>query len=195
MKVPRGTNSRPVRVRALRLLAASIKAIEAGDKLVHREPVTADNSIVRPGKFEALDLQTGRVRNGYELRARCLFPSGERAVSITPKFREVFYPFAQKTPRNEYLGLNNGTWVLVVKDVVCARVQDMTNDDALHEGINALELPSLANGWASTRVRFARQWNKRHRGRCAWENNPWVWVYRFERRAGSVADFLASNPQ
>lgn len=73
---------------------------------------------------------------------------------------------------------------LRVTDVRAERVRDISDEDAKAEGVN------VGIGWAekmehSAAERYAKLWDninaKRKGGIYAWEHNPWVWVYTFER--------------
>ena len=75
--------------------------------------------------------------------------------------------------------------LLLVTDVRAERLQDITPADCLKEGIAA---KYTAPGGLSASVKlvdFRNLWNslnaKRDGGAYAWERNPWVWVYEFER--------------
>ena len=62
---------------------------------------------------------------------------------------------------------------LLIKDVRAERLQKITEEDAVKEGISAIyaqyQIPMFADLWDSI--------NDKHK----WENNPWCWVYTFER--------------
>lgn len=57
-------------------------------------------------------------------------------------------------------------WLRVL-DVRIERIQEITEEDALAEGV-------------ASRDGFIELWEAIH-GRGAWEQNNWVWVYEFER--------------
>lgn len=75
---------------------------------------------------------------------------------------------------------------LKVTGVRVERLQDMTEEDALKEGVEAgalfiddetLEIPAVR--------RFQKLWNstikKSDMDKYGWNENPWVWVIEFER--------------
>ncbi len=67
---------------------------------------------------------------------------------------------------------------LRVTDVRVERVQDISEEDALAEGVE--ECFTVYDGYG--RQRFRDLWNRINRSRgYAWESNPWVWVVSFER--------------
>lgn len=68
---------------------------------------------------------------------------------------------------------------LRVTDVRGERVQDITEDDAIAEGVQARN--DTACGGTSARIAFAELWDSLNEKRgYGWSNNPWVWVYEFE---------------
>lgn len=72
---------------------------------------------------------------------------------------------------------------LRVKTVYADRLQNMTLQDSLDEGVK-LHLNGIANG-ADPLLPFAELWNstinKRDFSKYCWSANPWVWVIEFER--------------
>lgn len=151
----------------------------AGAKDTTRRIVTAQNSLVHPGTFDGLDLETGRARRLEvpELRARCTFESGRvRVVTITPKTRRGAI-FWEKTGRFGSRAASERTLEVVRVDV--ARVQDMTDADAIREGVEFVQLPARAKHTGmKPRDRFAWLWDSIN-GKGSWASNPWVWVYRY----------------
>jgi len=72
---------------------------------------------------------------------------------------------------------------LRITDIRVERLQDISEDDALAEGVE----PCTSTGWQgqnivvmSAREVFAELWNKIN-GPGAWDANSWVWVVNFER--------------
>ncbi len=72
---------------------------------------------------------------------------------------------------------------LRVTDVRAERVQEITNDGALAEGIDHTA-EAFAAGMPSGhyRSRFALLWDQINGKRpgAAFDDDPWVWVYKFE---------------
>lgn len=70
---------------------------------------------------------------------------------------------------------------LRVKDVRVERVQDITEGDAIKEGIKP-EFDYLHNSYENLtpKCSFMTLWRKIN-GRESWDANPWVWVVEFER--------------
>lgn len=62
---------------------------------------------------------------------------------------------------------------LEVTDVRVQRLQEITKQDVIAEGIEGLE--DVHAGWHQP---FAQLWESIH-GPGAWEQNPWVWAYTF----------------
>lgn len=79
---------------------------------------------------------------------------------------------------------------LEIVSVRVERLQDISEDDAVAEGI--IKLPAtgravLAKGgqylgaqWANARDAYADLWESIN-GRESWDANPWVWVVEFKR--------------
>lgn len=189
MNVPRETNfNRPGAkrtVRPLRLPADLVEAIERGQKTTHRFPVGPLNSLVRPGNFAGLDLESGR-RRGYvggqvELRARCRFESGDvRAVSVTSQIQrgDLYWVAARSGTKHRTLRTSRLTLEVVGVDVV--RLQDIDGVSARLEGFADVE-------------QFRVRWDRSRRGADYWRLNPWVWVVRFNTHAGGVLDLFAGE--
>ena len=84
-----------------------------------------------------------------------------------------------------------GAWVRIL-DVRAERVQEITEDDALAEGIvpaiNAKGIPIFTygtrnlGGFRFARDAYAALWDiiNAKRG-CSWADNPWVFAYTFEQ--------------
>lgn len=83
---------------------------------------------------------------------------------------------------------------LKVKDVRVERLQDITEDGALKEGIHYDDCPSgftwkqrtsMVDCYTSAVGAFGHLWNTTIKSddidRYSWEINPWVWVHEFER--------------
>jgi hypothetical protein len=79
---------------------------------------------------------------------------------------------------------------LKVKRVRVERLQDMTAQDSLDEGVK-LSLQGIMNG-EPTLAPFAKLWDstlkKGEVSRYGWSANPWVWVIEFERLEGKHDD-------
>jgi hypothetical protein len=76
--------------------------------------------------------------------------------------------------------------VLEVADVRLERLQEITEEDARHEGFTGIGEHGLqhrgADGKRSARAQFAAAWSSMYDGSPqAWHRNPWVWVVTFRR--------------
>lgn len=191
MNVPRGTLP-PVtargswRVAVLHLPRPYRLALGRGLKSELRLPLTRDNCTVHPGRFAGLDLDSGRARrNGVaQLRARCEFESGQvRAVTVLPKFcrGDLLWVRAPRQARKR------SRLTLEVTGVDIARVQDMTDADAVAEGVGALPLRLRSSG--GPRHWFANWWDA-WRGSRSWRQNDWVWILRFRVHEENVDALL-----
>lgn len=68
---------------------------------------------------------------------------------------------------------------LRVTEVRVERLQEITEEDAVAEGV---QVNPDAPAALTDRTAFARLWDSLNAKRgFAWDSNPWVWVYRFER--------------
>lgn len=161
-------------------------AIRAGDKVVTRRTLVGSNCRLSAGLFENLDLAPARTvhdlmtssdaPNPTEIRAPCKFSSGRaRNVSIYPVVRPGDY-FWLKVGRFGSKAKNDG--LIRIEWVGVSRLQDMTDDDAINEGVTHIK-PSLRRH-GTPRDWFARLWDSIN-GRGAWQRNPWVWEYYFGR--------------
>ncbi len=74
---------------------------------------------------------------------------------------------------------------LKVKDVRVERLQDMTGQDILREGVNCHVHPEAHYFDGNQKMMFAELWDSTVRKpdlkSCGWDANPWVWVIEFER--------------
>jgi hypothetical protein len=170
-----------VNVHPLTFRPDMMTALRRGAKIETRRLVGSGNTVVLPGKFEQCDMGTARVRTSRhgtltEIRARCELPSGTRVVTIAPKVQpgDVFWT---RKPRGRR---KDSRITLLVMEVHARRVQDMTDQDALDEGIQ-----HYAGGDGRPRDRFRSLWNDIN-GPTGWDQNDWVWVYRFQVRHGNV---------
>jgi hypothetical protein len=203
--VPRGTAvvfKTGRQVWPLRLSEFSRAALVAGEKTTHRFVVNARNSVVTPGSFLGLDLDSGRRRvlpdmaGTVELRARHAFASGDtRAVSVRPIYQpgDVFWI----RPANGG-GVEGSTHCARVIDVDVARLQDITEAAAIAEGfddvadkISVTYLNGKRPPLATARGKFERAWNNTRTQ--AWRSNPWVWVVQLTCEAGNVRDLYADD--
>lgn len=82
--------------------------------------------------------------------------------------------------------------LLEIKEIRAERVQSISREDAIAEGMNTLEVPIASlNGEPATgsvidpRVKYAFLWDNlngdRDGGKLVWRQNPWCWVIVFER--------------
>lgn len=76
---------------------------------------------------------------------------------------------------------------LEVKSVRVERVQEISEQDAMAEGVDAVSIADVPRQAAwSRRQDFSRLWDSINGKRpgCSWQENPWVWVVEFERVEG-----------
>lgn len=74
---------------------------------------------------------------------------------------------------------------LQVTDVRVERLQEMTGQDVLKEGLNSHVHPQASYFDGNQREMFEKLWNstikKSDIDRYGWDASPWVWVIEFER--------------
>lgn len=176
----------------------NVESIELGRKGATRRIVKAGNSIVTPGSFKNLRLATGRAKNIDDenvLRARCAFESGERAVSIRSKIKAGDLLWVRKGWHGATRAAS--TLTLEIWSVEVSRLQDLTEQDAIDEGVHhppwneLLWVPHELEGGAHVRARdaFRTLWTQIF-GPKSWEENPWVWTYRFHVHRMNVDTLL-----
>lgn len=200
--LPADTFAPMLRIRPLPVRKAVADAFRAELKTAARFAVTYDNSLVQPGSFARLDLESGRVRRDPDtgearLRMRCEFgANSSRAVTVSPMIgaRDIFWM------RDGQITRAASPITLEVVSVGVARLQDMTDADALAEGVALLpgkfRHPNSSTGRETTpREWFARHWDvSRPAGQAgvSWAANPWVWIYNFKSYRRNIDDMLAA---
>lgn len=144
---------------------------------------------------------------GVEIfRHKCRYKVGE-VVAVAQSYRDIFKGMGQDDGRRakyadeKYTpGYGNKMYVradmmiehIRIKGVRCERLQDISDEDCMKEGINASNSHEIGYGipWVyefagskmvyyTPREAFAALINKVS-GRGTWESNPWVVVYEFE---------------
>jgi len=77
---------------------------------------------------------------------------------------------------------------LRVESVEAERLQSISHEDVLQEGIEECEGREHGEDCACAEIRFSELWNSTIKPadlpRYGWGANPWVWVIRFERLEG-----------
>lgn len=170
--------------------APLITANHAGVKDTTRRIVTAANSSMRYGQFSGLELDWARAMREEGppyLVAPCVYPRRQfrggvkgdtqrRLVEVRPRVQlgELFW---EKRGRFGRRAASVATYVVIEVDV--ARVQDMTDAEALREGVAYVEIPARLKGQLhAPRAVFAWLWDQIN-GTGSWAANPWVWIYRY----------------
>lgn len=79
---------------------------------------------------------------------------------------------------------------LIVTDVRVQRLQEISEDDAIAEGIhrnlsNWYPIPGVDGSGTTARAAFAGLWNSIH-GPDAWDANPWVAAITFDVKRGNI---------
>lgn len=135
--------------------------------------------------------------HSYLLR-KSKFYIGE-VIAVAQSYKDIGYCDTEPAIHKELeAGWNNKMFVRVdlmphqisITNVRVERLQDISDEDCLKEGIAEFNTLSTANGkaytfdgvnesWRTPREAFARLIDKVS-GKGTWESNPYVWVYDFE---------------
>ncbi len=70
---------------------------------------------------------------------------------------------------------------LTITDVRVERLHDITDANAIKEGMFPIPLHNLDCDSVGPRERFSKLWGEINGKKHPWEDNPWVWVVEFER--------------
>jgi hypothetical protein len=107
--------------------------------------------------------------------------------------QKLFEPIAARdTFRTSQTGIEFGKWkpsiymprwasriTLEIVNVRVERVQDISTDDALHEGTQMAHVNGSPIGWVRS---YKLLWNSINASRgYGWDVNPWVWVIEFKQ--------------
>lgn len=196
MNVPRETVERrrarsaslyPFNIRHLQCADWEIRALRSGVKHVSRFAVTEENSIVHPGKWVGLMLETGRgfIAPETEIRARCRFESGkERAVHVFSRIKSGDLFWVQSAGSGKCRTRATSDLTLAVERVKVSRLQDLDDDQARLEGI--VDAPTSFHRSAGTPRELFQLLHEARFGRQSWIDNGWVWVVEYIVRACNV---------
>lgn len=164
-------------------------ALEAGAKKFTRRIVTPANSTTSPGSFGDIQWDTGRVKRLDDgrivLRAQCDFEGGPvRVVTVSPKTQPSDLIWVRES---RYMSRRKSRLTLDVLSVGLSRIRDMTDQQAIEEGIEYL--PPRMRKHCTPREAFAALWDDIH-GADAWNRNDWVWVIGVTTHAINVDEWL-----
>lgn len=71
---------------------------------------------------------------------------------------------------------------LEITEIRVARLQDISEDDAIAEGCDAVSMDAVPRQATWSRKQdFAQLWDSLNAKRAPWNSNPWVWVVSFRR--------------
>ncbi len=136
--------------------------------------------------YRYTNLVSGEHREGY------FYKASPEIKDTLPNY--VQYYWGQKWRPSIHMPKEAARIFLKVNDVRVERLQEITEDDVLKEGIHYDECPagftwkkrtSIVDCYTSAIGAFSHLWNvtiKTDDIECySWEVNPWVWVIEFER--------------
>jgi hypothetical protein len=109
----------------------------------------------------------GTTWTHFDVPKNWRFPKAARRGNVTP----LFMPrWASRI-------------MLEITSVRVERLLEITEGDAIAEGVNYEALPFYSHGLSGyeARIAFAELWDAINGKRAPWSNNPWVWVVEFRR--------------
>lgn len=80
---------------------------------------------------------------------------------------------------------------LELTEVRVQRLQEISEADALAEGIERLRYPERGD-WGWPQARYRELWNSIN-GPSAWDANPWVWCLSFRVHLQNIDEFIKSR--
>lgn len=86
---------------------------------------------------------------------------------------------------------------LVVTDVRVQRLQEISEADALQEGVSSGsvtdDVSGVAEGW-SAKTSFKALWDSLNKDRASWDSNPWVIAVDFKPLLENIGDAPDASP-
>jgi hypothetical protein len=165
------------------------ESILANRKTKTRRLILADSCTVTPGNFAGVDFSTGRGgRMNGELRAQCKFESGRiRVVSIHSIVKAGDWYWVKD---GRFGSRKASNLTLEITQVLAKRLQDMTDQDAIDEGVEFIPLRMRKTG--TPRDWFGRLWDDIYGNvpAASWTDNPWVWELAFDPKTANVDQLL-----
>lgn len=144
--VPRGTPAV-----ALRFTPAMYQALDLDLKTETRRPLTAGNCNLTRGDFAALDLSVGRADVGSfpvcGLKCRLDVAGGRRSVTVLPRIRPGVVLWARQGQGGPGARRQNAAFFLHVLEVRATRLLEITESEALAEGVEVFAPPGPWWGW------------------------------------------------
>lgn len=161
-------------------------------KLYTRRILYPINTTVTPGTFADVLWDSAKVKRDDPdrpfLRAQCVFSGGaKRVVSVLPKIEPGQILWVRET---RYMSRARSTMTLLVDSVGISRINDLTDEQAMQEGVALLPPGKRKHG--TPRDWFATLWDDIH-GRGAWARNDWVWIYGVQAHLAQVDHWLAGK--
>lgn len=152
--VPRGT-----RVVGMRFTEAMHQAIERGLKTQTRRPLTPGNCELPRGDFQHLDFETGRSDVGAwpvsGLKCRLEVSGGRRSVTVLPRIVPNVVLWGRRGQSGEGARRANARWLVRVVEVAATRLIDISEADALAEGVEVFAPPGW--WWEGTIASYAQE--------------------------------------
>jgi len=148
----------------------------------------------------------GDITSGIRFKADNVLIHIENSVEAADKWLDV------RKPEEQFPQMKDPVWrpsifmprwasriTLEITDVVCERLQDISEEDSKSEGVfHDVETDRYHyaenKGAALVHARgaFSTLW-KSINGEDSWRENPWVWVVKFDVHNVNVDDFMGSK--
>jgi hypothetical protein len=145
------------------------QALDRGLKTQTRRALTPGNCQLSRGDFEHLDLSTGRADVGAfpvaGLKCRLEVPGGRRSVTVLPRIHPNVAIWARRGQAGEGAKRANATFLMTVQAVRATRLIDITEADALAEGVLIFCPPQFAHHRTYIQLDMAYQFQLEHLGK------------------------------
>ncbi len=157
--------------------------LETGKRYTHqrdRGDYALTDGMVMSWSWRGRHLRNGRQTEEFDVS----FADVDTAIKIVPFSGNIILKnyeaqFRKKLPSIFMPKAAARIWLEVVS-VRVERLQDITEEDAVKEGVKAYG-PNNCSG-TSARIAFAELWDSLNEKRgYGWDTSPWVWVVEFRR--------------
>lgn len=157
--------------------------------MVHKQDLNLCCPYGQPGDTLWVRETWVRCANGCPNDGRPVGPDGWSCLYRATEPEAMEYPISSKTTR-WHPSIHMPKWAarlfLEITDIRVERVHDISEEDAVDEGIEVDENNHVVRGddinWGGAVTAFAELWDSINAKRgYSWDSNPWVWVVIFRR--------------